>query len=122
LIADAVARHLLNSSIFAQSKAIACYLSLSEGEVSTWAIALEILRRGKLLFVPRINKDKPTCMQMLRIYNEEDLLSLPLGTWGIREPTPTYLGGERTVAGDLDDHGLNLVLLPGKWKQMLKVC
>jgi hypothetical protein len=41
------------------------------------------------------------------------------------EPVSSYL---RTIefmfnaAGDLDDHGLNLVLLPGKWKQMLKVC
>ena len=34
-------------------------------------------------------------MDFLRIYSEEDLMSLPTGTWGIREPGDEYSGNIR---------------------------
>jgi 5-formyltetrahydrofolate cyclo-ligase len=45
--ADSLARHLFSSEIFKKSRAVACYLSLPEGEINTWPIALEILRNGR---------------------------------------------------------------------------
>jgi hypothetical protein len=35
-------------------------------------------------------------MNLLRIYNNEDLKGLPSGTWGIKEPGVEWEGGRRT--------------------------
>lgn len=50
---------------------------------------------GKALYVPKIVDTKESKMDMLRIYNQEDLASLPSGTWGIKEPGPTWEGRRR---------------------------
>lgn len=50
---------------------------------------------GKALYVPNIADTKECKMDMLRIYNQEDLASLPSGTWGIKEPGPTWEGRRR---------------------------
>lgn len=34
-------------------------------------------------------------MHMLRVYDEEDLLALPSGLWGIREPAWEWQGKKR---------------------------
>jgi 5-formyltetrahydrofolate cyclo-ligase len=84
---------------------------------------------GKTLFVPRIDKaaDK---MDFLEVYGEEDLLNLPSGVWGIREPLETYDGRPRLngkfrpstqlsfvehvhLALDEQCEGLDMILMPG---------
>jgi 5-formyltetrahydrofolate cyclo-ligase len=72
-------------------------------------------------------------MNLLRVYNAEDLQSLPSGTWGIKEPSVEWTGGRRIdsthsvliclpshlmhllLASVLDDEceRLDLILVPG---------
>ncbi|KAF9517329.1 hypothetical protein BS47DRAFT_1433530 [Hydnum rufescens UP504] len=95
-----ITRSVLQCPEFKESESISCYLSMP-GEVDTSAIVDEILRQGKKLFVPRT--DSPSnSIEMLRIYDGDDLRSLPSGLWGIREPGPSPL-----------DSGLSLILMPG---------
>lgn len=96
--------------MFQRSSTISCFLSMP-GEIDTESIAVETIKAGrkgafflrklnwrfsgKALFVPRITEDRQQ-MQMLRIYSEEDLLSVkPLPPWGIREPTAMWQGTDR---------------------------
>jgi hypothetical protein len=81
-------------------------------------------------------------MDLLRIYDEEDLRSLPSGVWGIKEPTFQYLDAPRmkglyppptahlpahsltgdddgtwrgvAIATDGDSDPLDVILIPGK--------
>jgi 5-formyltetrahydrofolate cyclo-ligase len=51
---------------------------------------------GKALYVPRIVSVPPTShMDLLQIYDNEDLQSLPGGTWGIKEPALEWKSGKR---------------------------
>ena len=51
---------------------------------------------GKALYVPRIDRTLPSHMDLLRIYNKEDLHNLSSGTWGIKEPSGEWEGSKRT--------------------------
>jgi len=50
---------------------------------------------GKNLFVPKVDAALPGGMDLLRIYDDEDLCSLPSGVWGIKEPTFQYRDAPR---------------------------
>jgi len=52
-------------------------------------------------------------MDLLRIYDEEDLSSLPSGVWGIKEPTFQYCEAPRMMATDEDSNPLDVILIPG---------
>ncbi|KAL5523102.1 hypothetical protein ACEPAF_1369 [Sanghuangporus sanghuang] len=110
--AEAVFRHVISSEAFRKSKAVSCYLSM-RGEIDTTNIALEILRSGKSLYVPKITSSKERRMDFLRLYNLEDLESLPSGVWGIKEPDFDYKGKRRTCALDDDAEPLDLIVVPG---------
>lgn len=60
------------------------------GEISTKAIVIDALRRGKKVFVPYIYKNQapgpPSLMDMVALQSEQDYDSLKLDKWGI--PTP----------------------------------
>ncbi|KAL5499038.1 hypothetical protein ACEPAH_1556 [Sanghuangporus vaninii] len=109
---EAVSRHVISSEAFRKSKAISCYLSM-RGEIDTTNIAREILRSGKSLYVPKITSSKERRMDFLRLYNLEDLESLPSGMWGIKEPDFDYKGKRRTCALDDDAEPLDLIIVPG---------
>ncbi|KAL0069262.1 hypothetical protein AAF712_003626 [Marasmius tenuissimus] len=83
---------------------------MSSGEVDTSSIVSEILKSGKQLFVPRIDKTTAGKMDFVRVYNAEDLSSSPAGLWGIKEPSPEYSGHPRANALD---EGLDMILMPG---------
>lgn len=51
-------------------------------------------------------------MEMLRIYDVEDLGALPSGMWGIREPEQARSGSQGLRENALDV-GLDLILMPG---------
>ncbi|KAJ7269643.1 hypothetical protein C8J57DRAFT_1066677 [Mycena rebaudengoi] len=95
---------------FIRSKSVSCYLSMPSGEVDTSSLVREILRRGKTLFVPKIDTATDGRMEFLQVYDEEDLNSLPSGVWGIKEPNHTWNGHPRASAIEA---GLDMVLLPG---------
>ncbi|KAJ7108711.1 hypothetical protein C8R44DRAFT_295863 [Mycena epipterygia] len=95
---------------FIQSNSVSCYLSMPTGEVDTSSLVREILRSGKTLFVPKIDKETEGRMELLQIYDEDDLDSLPSGVWGIKEPDRMHNGRPRTSAIDT---GLDMILVPG---------
>lgn len=51
-------------------------------------------------------------MDCFEIYSEEDLESLPSGTWGIKEPDPLYDGKARANALEEQTEQLDVILLP----------
>ncbi|KAF7326013.1 5-formyltetrahydrofolate cyclo-ligase [Mycena kentingensis (nom. inval.)] len=108
----AVTKRVLALPCFTQAKSVSCYLSMPSGEVDTSSLAREILRTGKTLYVPKIDTAADGRMELLRIYNEPDLDSLPAGVWGIKEPDRLRDGEARTSAEDADA-GIDLILVPG---------
>jgi len=107
--ARAVAAQILSSKFFRESKTVSCYLSM-QGEVDTTPIVSEILRSGKTLFVPKIDKTTEGRMVLLRVYDEDDQGALPSGVWGIKEPLDTWNGKPRLNALDA---GVDVILVPG---------
>lgn len=78
------------------------------GEVETDGIVRAALSAGKTLYVPRMNG---RLIDMLRVYDLEDLDKLEAGKWGIREPGVMRDGVERQNAFQ---HGeLDLIVMPG---------
>ncbi|KAJ7060998.1 hypothetical protein C8F01DRAFT_1291128 [Mycena amicta] len=106
----AVTLRVLALPCFAKSKAIGCYLSMPSGEIDTSDLVREILRAGKTLYVPKIDKATEGRMELLRIYDEADLESLSSGVWGIKEPERSRDGQARMSA---ENAGLDLILVPG---------
>jgi len=90
-IARNITARVLSSSFFHECKTVSCYLSMP-GEVDTSSIVSEILRAGKTLFVPKIEEGR---MDLLKVYDEDDLLALPSGVWGIKEPSDEWKGQKR---------------------------
>ncbi|KAF8518416.1 hypothetical protein BU17DRAFT_48617 [Hysterangium stoloniferum] len=103
-----VSAHITSHPRFKAARAISCYLSMPSGELDTNIIARTILNEGKILFIPRIDKARGK-IDMLRIYDEQDLDNLVSGKWGIREPSLEING----KLMDPDCPTLDLILLPG---------
>jgi len=51
-------------------------------------------------------------MDLLKVYDGEDLTTLPVGLWGIKEPNNFWKDRPRLSALD-DDDSLDVILLPG---------
>jgi len=80
-------------------------------EVDTSEIVADILRQGKQLFVPRVNKTSGV-MEMVRIYGMSDLSKLSPGLWGILEPGKESNTGEGVRQNALDAK-LDMIIMPG---------
>ncbi|KAJ3759671.1 hypothetical protein EV360DRAFT_41446 [Lentinula raphanica] len=105
----AVADKVLLLPEFQRCTTVSCYLSMPSGELDTSEIVANILKSDtKSLFVPRISQNG--AMELLKLYNRDDLETLPSGTWGIREPSYGTECGPRLNAMDA---GLDLILVPG---------
>lgn len=109
----AIAARVLSLPSFAKSKTVSCYLSMPTGEVDTSPLVSEILRAGKSLFVPKIDRSTEGRMEFLKVYGEEDLQPFPSGLWGIREPEHTWGEHRRMSAENEACEGLDMILLPG---------
>ncbi|KAJ7247933.1 5-formyltetrahydrofolate cyclo-ligase [Mycena haematopus] len=105
----ALTARVLSMPSFIKSNSVSCYLSMP-GEIDTSCLVREILRLGKILFVPKIDTTTEGRMELLQIYSEDDLNSLPSGVWGIKEPNRSHNGRLRASANDT---GLDLILVPG---------
>ncbi|KAK2461221.1 hypothetical protein APHAL10511_006748 [Amanita phalloides] len=108
----AVAAHVISSPFFGRSRMLNCYLSMPVGELKTYSLISSILKSDKVLFVPTIESMEGQ-MDFVRLYDEDDLSSLPSGMWDIKEPGVEWKGEKRTSALDADCESLDLVLLPG---------
>ncbi|KAJ6478736.1 5-formyltetrahydrofolate cyclo-ligase [Mycena vitilis] len=106
----ALTARVLSLPAFVQSTSVSCYLSMPSGEIDTSSLVREILRSGKTLFVPKRDTTIDGRMELLQIYDEDDLNSLPSGVWGIKEPDRLHNGRPRASASDT---GLDMILAPG---------
>ncbi|KAJ8247612.1 hypothetical protein GJAV_G00248290 [Gymnothorax javanicus] len=85
---------------------IAVFLSMSD-EVRTENIIEDIFKRGKECFIPRYFTNS-SHMDMLQLASVEDIQSLPLTSWNIRQPADEENRVEALASG-----GLELILMPG---------
>lgn len=56
---------------------------------------LNVQHQGKTLFVPKIKSTQGSQMDFLRVHGELDLVTLPAGLWGIKEPDYVWQGEQR---------------------------
>ncbi|RZC42185.1 5-FTHF cyc-lig domain containing protein [Asbolus verrucosus] len=99
-----VLQKLLNLTSFQNSKRVSTYLSLSN-EIDTEPIVRKIIEDGKECFVPRYSK---AGMEMVKLNSMEDWETLPVTSWGIKQPR---LKDQRDNA--LDTGGLDFIVVPG---------
>jgi 5-formyltetrahydrofolate cyclo-ligase len=102
-----IQNQILSHSIFQQSQRVAIYLPMAI-EVDTTLILQTLLdpHSGKQCFVPLINPDTEE-MQMMPIFNQDDLLKFQPNKWNIFEPPKDGREDACTTGG------LDLVLCPG---------
>jgi 5-formyltetrahydrofolate cyclo-ligase len=98
----AITDHLCRWDHWGRARVIMSYVSFAS-EVDTEAINRAVLSRGKMLFLPKVEKDK----KEISIYEVTDLArDLVPGPWGIKEPDPC-------CCPLADTSKLDLVLVPG---------
>ncbi|XP_066504009.1 5,10-methenyltetrahydrofolate synthetase (5-formyltetrahydrofolate cyclo-ligase) isoform X2 [Hoplias malabaricus] len=102
-----VSQKLFEHQQYKSSERVAVFLSMSD-EVHTEAIVQHMFNSGKVCFIPKYLTNSNR-MDMLRLRSMEDLSSLPLTQWNIRQPGDNDT--EREEA--LDTGGLDLILMPG---------
>lgn len=94
---------------------------MPSGEIQTDVIVRSALASGKKVFVPymypnpRPSDEEPKkLMDMVSLHDLEDYTSLKPDSWGIPTlPEESISSREWILEGKDNDHGLDLVLLPG---------
>ncbi|XP_063918527.1 5-formyltetrahydrofolate cyclo-ligase isoform X2 [Zophobas morio] len=99
-----VLEKLLNLPSFQNCKRVSTYLSI-DNEIDTEPIVRHIFETGKECFVPRYSK---AGMQMVKLSSMNDWETLPVTSWGIKQPR---LKDERDDA--LETGGLDFIVVPG---------
>jgi len=99
-------KKLLAVPAYKDAKSVCLYLSLPT-EVDTEALVHDLLQKKKKCYVPRYYNGG-RCMDMVLIKDTEDLASLPLTKWGIRQPGESDEREEALAAG-----GIDLLIVPG---------
>ncbi|CAF0790459.1 unnamed protein product [Rotaria sordida] len=98
-----VTNYLLRHSKYQSSRAISIYVHMNT-EISTRDIIQHAFQSNKHVFIPRYNS---TSMDMLRIYSLDDLDSLPITKWNIRQPSLD--DKNREIATD----NIDIIIVPG---------
>lgn len=83
------------------------FLSMHD-EVRTEEILRDLFARGKTCFIPKY-QTQGSHMDMLQLHSMQDMDSLPLTSWNIKQPSDEDL----TRAEALATGGLDLILMPG---------
>ena len=76
-----------------------------EGEINTKRLIQIMFDSGKKVFVPRCHGNE---MQMVLINSFKDYLSIPINSWGFREPL-----WETKMKNAYELGGLDLIIMPG---------
>ncbi|XP_037553283.1 5,10-methenyltetrahydrofolate synthetase (5-formyltetrahydrofolate cyclo-ligase) [Nematolebias whitei] len=92
---------------YVSAQRIAVFLSM-EDEVSTQDIVKDVFLCGKSCFIPRYESDS-SHMDMLKMDSLQDMETLPLTSWNIRQPA----GDDESREEALSAGGLDLILMPG---------
>ncbi|XP_034040099.1 5-formyltetrahydrofolate cyclo-ligase [Thalassophryne amazonica] len=102
-----VSQKLFGQPQYVASQHIAVFLSMHD-EVCTEDIIKDAFHRGKTCFIPRYHRNS-NHMDMLKLESLQDIETLPVTTWNIRQPADS--DDSRDEA--LDVGGLDLILMPG---------
>ncbi|KAL2088992.1 hypothetical protein ACEWY4_015891 [Coilia grayii] len=102
-----VSQKLFSHPKYNSSHRIAVFLSMHD-EVRTEEIIGDAFGKGKVCFIPKYLTNS-NHMDMLRLTSLEDMNTLPLTSWNIRQPGDD--DNQREEA--LDSGGLDLILMPG---------
>ncbi|KAM4596094.1 5-formyltetrahydrofolate cyclo-ligase [Fundulus diaphanus] len=92
---------------YISSERIAVFLSMDD-EVCTEEIIKDMFKRGKSCFIPRYQSSN-SHMDMLKLSSLQDLETLPLTSWNIRQPAEDCKSREEALSSG----GLDLMLMPG---------
>nr|XP_020444151.1 5-formyltetrahydrofolate cyclo-ligase isoform X2 [Monopterus albus] len=92
---------------YVSCKRIAVFLSTID-EVCTDEIIKDTFKSGKSCFIPRYESQR-NHMDMLKVSSLQDVETLPLTSWNIRQPAEDDSSREEALAGG----GLDLILVPG---------
>ncbi|XP_030620760.1 5-formyltetrahydrofolate cyclo-ligase [Chanos chanos] len=102
-----VSQKLFKHPRYQSSQRIAVFLSMHD-EVRTEVIIEDMFKRGKVCFIPKYLTNS-NHMDMLRLTSPEDMSTLPLTSWNIRQPGDNDTDREEALATG----GLDLILMPG---------
>ncbi|XP_026150182.1 5-formyltetrahydrofolate cyclo-ligase [Mastacembelus armatus] len=102
-----VLKTLISHPKYVSSERIAVYLSTND-EVCTEEIIKDIFKCGKSCFIPRY-EIKTSHMDMLKLSSLQDIETMPLTSWNIRQPPEDDNSREEALEGG----GLDLILVPG---------
>ncbi|XP_028257785.1 5-formyltetrahydrofolate cyclo-ligase [Parambassis ranga] len=93
---------------YVSSQRIALFLSMDD-EVCTQEIIKDVFKLGKSCFIPRYESTSSNHMDMLKLSSLQDMDTLPLTSWNIRQPAEDDNSREEALATG----GLDLILMPG---------
>lgn len=103
-----LSRQLFRHPKYVSCKRIAVFLSMDD-EVRTEEILKDVFKRGKSCFIPRYESSGSSHMDMLMLNSLQDMETLPLTSWNIRQPAEGDNSREEALAAG----GLDLILMPG---------
>ncbi|PVG01353.1 nagb/rpia/CoA transferase-like protein [Serendipita vermifera] len=113
----AVTKSVLEHQVYKNSKTVACYLSMSTGEIQTDRIVHSILAdvpNSSATSGTKTTRAPTSYMDFFKVHSVDDFeKNLVSGVWGIREPSELYQGQKRTSGIDGLEETIDLILLPG---------
>ena len=93
---------IVETSVYRRSNMIMAYASFGS-ELQTDEFLRHVLDQGKILLLPRVNRQR----ELLEVYWVQDpVQDLQVGTWGIREPRPDRCASVEPAV-------IDFVLVPG---------
>ncbi|TKS70353.1 5-formyltetrahydrofolate cyclo-ligase [Collichthys lucidus] len=102
-----LSRKLFKHPKYVSCKRIAVFVNMDD-EVRTEEIIKDVFRLGKSCFIPRY-ESRSSHMDMLKMKSLQDIQTLPLTSWNIRQPAEDDKSREEALATG----GLDLILMPG---------
>lgn len=102
-----LSRQLFRHPKYRSCQRIAVFLSMND-EVRTEEIIKDVFKCGKSCFIPRYESSS-SHMDMLKLNSLQDMETLPLTSWNIRQPAEEDHSREEALASG----GLDLILMPG---------
>jgi 5-formyltetrahydrofolate cyclo-ligase len=101
-LSRAIVRDIVGTSVYRRSEGVLAYASFGS-ELRTDEFVRHVLRQGKTLLLPRVDRQRGS----LDVYRVRDpVRDLRVGTWGIREPRPDR-------CARVGHHAIDFVLVPG---------
>jgi 5-formyltetrahydrofolate cyclo-ligase len=101
-LSRAIVRDITKTSVYRRSNTVMAYASFGS-ELQTDEFMRHVLHQGKILLLPRVNRQKGS----LDVYRVGDpIRDLQAGTWGIHEPRPDR-------CARVEPHAIDFVLVPG---------